>query len=113
MKSTTSLFRLAIALIGIHVADDNFFQPEAGTSVGAHLVSGLVPLALLALAAWGFPRLSGAGPGALALLIAPLGIATGIEAVHYASQVGPSGDDFTGFLTIPAGLLLIGVGVVT
>jgi uncharacterized protein len=113
MKSTTNLFRLAVALIGLHIADDNFFQPEAGTSAGDHLVSGLVPLALLAFAAWGFPRLSGGWRGALALFIAPLGIATGIEAVHYANQVGPSGDDFTGFLAIPAGLLLIGVGVVT
>ena len=113
MTTTTKLFRLAIALIGLHIADDNFFQPEAGTSAGDHLVSGLVPLALLALAAWGFPRLPGAGRGALALFIGPLGIATGIEAMHYASQVGPSGDDFTGFLAIPAGLLLIGLGAVT
>jgi hypothetical protein len=88
--TTTKLFRLAIALIGLHIADDNFLQPEAGTSAGDHLVSGLVPLALLALAAWGFPRLPGAGRGGLALLIGPLGIATGIEAVHYANQVGPS-----------------------
>jgi uncharacterized protein len=113
MDSTTKLFRLAIALIGLHVADDNFLQPEAGTSAADHLVSGLVPLALLALAAWVFPRLRGARQGALALFIAPLGIATGIEAMHYANQVGPSGDDFTGFLAIPAGLLLIGVGAAT
>ena len=113
MDSTTKLFRLAIAAIGLHIADDNFFQPEAGTSAGDHLVSGLVPLALLALAAWGFPRLRGTQRGFLALLLGPLGIATGIEAVHYANQVGPSGDDFTGFLAIPAGLLLIGLGAVT
>ena len=113
MTSTTRLFRLAIAVIGLHIADDNFLQPEAGTSAGDHLVSGLVPLALLALAAWGFPRLPGAGRGALALFLGPLGIATGIEAVHYANQVGPSGDDFTGFLAIPAGLLLIALGALT
>ena len=113
MDTTTKLFRLATALIGLHIADDNFLQPEAGTSAGDHLVSGLVPLALLALAAWGFPRLPGAGRGGLALLIGPLGIATGIEAAHYANQVGPSGDDFTGLLAIPVGLLLIGLGAVT
>jgi fermentation-respiration switch protein FrsA (DUF1100 family) len=33
--------------------------------------------------------------------------------VHYASTVGPSGDDFTGLLAIPAGVLLLGLGVVT
>ena len=108
--TTTKLFRAALAAIALHVADDNFFHPEAGTSATDHLISGLVPLALLALAAWGFPRLRGGAQGALALFIAPLGIATGIEAVHYANQVGASGDDFTGFLAIPAGLLLIALG---
>jgi hypothetical protein len=113
MDSTTKLFRLAVGLIALHVADDNFLQPEAGTSAGDHLLSGLLPLALLVLAAWAFPRLRGAQRGALALFLGPLGIAAGIEAVHYANQVGPSGDDFTGFLAIPAGLLLIGLGAVT
>ena len=113
MDTTTKLFNAAVFLIGLHVADDNFLQPEAGTSASDHLVSGLVPLALLALAAWGFPRLSGGRQGALALFLGPLGIAAGIEAAHYANQVGPSGDDFTGFLAIPAGLLLLGLGAVT
>ena len=40
----TVLFLIAIALIALHVLDDNFLQPNAGTSVGDHLVSGLVPL---------------------------------------------------------------------
>ena len=111
--TTTTLFRAALAAIALHIADDNFFQPESGTSATDHLFSGLVPLALLALAAWGFPRLRGGAQGALALFIGPLGIATGIEAVHYANQVGASGDDFTGFLGIPAGLLLLGLGAAT
>jgi uncharacterized protein len=33
--------------------------------------------------------------------------------VHYTNTVGPSGDDYTGLLTIPAGLLLLGLGAVT
>ena len=48
----TTFFRLAILVIAIHVVDDNFLQPERGTSAGDHLVSGLVPLAVLGLAAW-------------------------------------------------------------
>jgi uncharacterized protein len=109
----STLFRLAIALIALHVVDDNFLQPQPGTSAGDHLVSGLVPLAVLGLAAWAYPRLSGGLRGAMALLLGPLGIAAGIEAVHYTNTVGPSGDDFTGLLTVPAGLLLIGLGAVT
>jgi uncharacterized protein len=107
------LFRLAIAVIALHVVDDNYAQPQPGTFAGDHLVSGLVPLAVLALAAWAYPRLRGALRAALALTFGVLGIAAGIEAVHYTGKVGASGDDFTGLLTIPAGLLLLGLGGLT
>jgi uncharacterized protein len=107
------MFALAISAIALHVIDDNFLQPEPGTGPGDHLVSGLVPLALLALAVWAYPRLNGGWRGALALLLGPLGIAAGLEAFHYTRELGPSGDDFTGLLCIPAGLLLIGLGAVT
>jgi uncharacterized protein len=107
------MFYLAISAVALHVIDDNFLQPEPGTGPGDHLVSGLLPLALLALAAWAYPRLSGGWRGALALLVGPLGVAAGIEAFHYTREVGPSGDDFTGLLCLPAGLLLIGLGAVT
>jgi alpha/beta superfamily hydrolase len=113
MFTTTRLFHLAVSLVAIHVIDDNFLHPPPGTSAGDHLVSGLVPLALLALAAWAFPRLRGTGRGLLALFLGPFGVAAGIEAVYYTREVGPSGDDFTGLLAIPAGLLLIGLGLVT
>ena len=33
--------------------------------------------------------------------------------MHYTRGVGASGDDFTGLLTLPAGLLLLGLGAVT
>ena len=53
----TLLFRGSTALIGLHVLDDNFIQPQPGTSIADHLVSGLVLVALLALAAWAYPLL--------------------------------------------------------
>ena len=42
-----------------------------------------------------------------------LGIAGGIEGFYYAREVGPSGDDFTGLLSLAAGVLLLGLGVAT
>jgi hypothetical protein len=30
-------------VIAVHILDDNFVQPQPGTSTGDHLVSGLVP----------------------------------------------------------------------
>jgi hypothetical protein len=109
----TRLFVLAVAAIALHVLDDSFLQPSPGTSAGDHLVGGLVPLAVLALAAWLYPRLRGGRRVAMALVLGAFGIVSGIEAVHYATKVGASGDDYTGLLAIPAGLLLLGLGAVT
>src|SRR5215203_6694476 len=104
------LFLIAIALIALHVLDDNFVQPQPGTSPGDHLVSGLVPLALLGLAAWAYPRLRGGRRGALGLVFGVLGITGGIEGFYYTRELGPSGDDFTGLASLGAGLLLLGSG---
>ena len=107
------LFLLGIAVVAVRVLDDNFIQPEPGTSAGDHLVSGLVPLSLLGLAAWAYPRLRGAWQGATSLAFGMLAIAAGSEGYHYATDVGASGDDFTSLLCLPAGVLLLGVGAVT
>jgi uncharacterized protein len=107
------LFVLAVATIALHVLDDSFLQPPPGTAASDHLVSGLVPLALLALAAWTYPRLRGGRRGAMALVVGAFGIVAGVEAVHYAAKIGASGDDFTGLLAIPAGLLSLGLGAAT
>jgi|1186.fasta_scaffold56476_2 hypothetical protein len=104
-------FLAAVGLIALHVADDNFLQPSPGTSPGDHLVPGLVPLAVLALAAWAFPRVRPGVQATLALLIAPFGIVAGSEAIAYTQRVGPSGDDFTGLLAVPAGVALLVIGL--
>jgi uncharacterized protein len=107
------VFLVAVGVIALHVVDDSFLQPQPGTSAGDHLVSGLVPLAVLGLAAAVYARLRGGGRAAIALVLGVFGIVAGIEAVHYTTKVGPSGDDFTGLLSIPAGVALLGLGVVT
>src|SRR5918992_938015 len=106
-------FLAMVGLVALHVADDSFLQPQPGTSAGDHLVSGLVPLAVLGLAAVVYPRVRGGARAAIALLVGVFGIVAGIEAAHYTTQVGPSGDDFTGLLCLPAGACLIGLGLVT
>jgi uncharacterized protein len=112
-RRETVVVWLAVGVIAVHVLDDSFVQPPAGTFARDHLVSGLVPFCVLALAAWAHPRLRGGRRGALALVLGVLGVAAGVEAVRYADQVGPSGDDFTGLLAFGAGLLLLATGAVT
>jgi fermentation-respiration switch protein FrsA (DUF1100 family) len=99
--------RAALALMALHIIDDSFLQPAAGTSAGDHLVSGLVPLAGLAAAAWAFGRLRPGAAASLALLLTPLGFAVGAEAIYYGNAVGLSGDDYTGLLALVAGPALL------
>jgi uncharacterized protein len=103
----------AVGLIALHVADDSFLQPEPGTSAGDHLVSGLVPLALLAVAAWAYPRRRAGIRAVMALALGVFGLVAGVEGAYYTVNGGPSGDDLTGLLSIPAGLALLAVGIHT
>src|SRR3954453_333289 len=108
-----SLFLAATGVVGVHVVDDNYLQPASGTSAADHLASGLVPLALLGVAAWCYPRVRAGAQGVIAIAIGLFGLVVGaLEAGFHTMEVGPSGDDFTGLLAIPAGLVLVGVGVV-
>jgi hypothetical protein len=104
---------VATGVVGLHVVDDNFLQPNPGTSAGDHLVSGLVLLAALVAASVFYGRLRAGGRATTALLIGFFGVLAGTEAVHYTKAEGPSGDDYTGLLSIPAGLLLLSLGAVT
>ena len=113
ISRAASPFRLGVAVIALHVLDDNFVQPQPGTSPGDHLLGGLVPLAVLGAGAWVYPRLRGGRRGAIALLFGVAGIVAGGEALHYTTKVGASGDDFTGLLAIPAGVTLLVLGTTT
>ena len=113
-RRETGLFRLGAGLIGLRVLDDTVIQPAAGTSVFDHPVSALVPLSILALVVWAYPRIrGGAWRGLGALILGLLGIATGAEAVYYTGELGLGSDDVTGFVAIVAGLGLIGLGATT
>jgi fermentation-respiration switch protein FrsA (DUF1100 family)/uncharacterized membrane protein YidH (DUF202 family) len=112
-RTEIGIVLLALGVVGLHIADDNFLQPQPGTSAGDHLASGLVPLAVLALVAWAYPRLRAGLRAAIALALGGFAVVAGVEAGYSTTKGGPSGDDFTGLASILAGLLLLAVGVVT
>ena len=96
------------------MVDDNFLQTEPGVSARDHLWGGLVQVALFVGLAWAYPRLRAGLRGILAVYVGLFMIVMGAgEAGYYTREDGPSGDDFTGLLMIPAGALLAGIGVVT
>jgi dienelactone hydrolase len=113
LRNEVGLARLGLGLVALHVVDDNWLQPNPGTSAGDHLFAGLVPLLLFVTAIVFYPRLRAGARASVALFGGYVGILVGTEAVHYTSAAGPSGDDFTGLLAIPAGLLLVGLSVWT
>jgi len=103
----------AVLVVAVHVVDDNFLQPQPGTSAADHLVSGLVPVGLLLGFAGFSARLRPGLRAALTTLLGLFGIVAGIEAVYYAHAGRLSGDDYTGFAAMPAGLALILVAALT
>jgi uncharacterized protein len=111
VRTEAGVVSVATGVVALHVVDDSFLQPNPGTSAGDHLFGGLVPLSLLVGAAALYGRVRAGAQATIALVLGFLGILFGTEAVHYTREVGPSGDDFTGLLSLAAGLLLIGIGV--
>ena len=106
------LVGIALGLIALHIVDDNFLQPQPGTSAADHLVSGLVPLALIVLLGWGYLHWRPGVRAVVATLLGVLGITVGTEAIYYFSKGDAGGDDFTGVLAIAAGFALLGCAVV-
>ncbi len=110
--SASMLSLVVAALVGVHLLDDNFVHPEPGTTPGDHLVSGLVPLAALALTTAVAVRTR---PGAQAIAAGIIGasaVIVGVEGWQSLRSAGPSGDDYTGILALPAGvILLVSTGV--
>jgi hypothetical protein len=112
VTTEVGIARLALGVVALHVVDDNFLQPNPGMSAADH-PAGLIPLGLLVAAIWLYPRLRAGARATVALLGGYLGVLGSVEALYYTSAVGPSGDDYTGFLSLAAGLTLIGLGVRT
>jgi fermentation-respiration switch protein FrsA (DUF1100 family) len=114
LRTEAGLARVGLGVVALHIVDDNFLQPEPGTSISDHLVSGLVPAGFFVLVALAYPRLKAGLRGALLIPLGLLSIVIGVsEAGYYTVKAGASGDDYTGLLTIPAGFLLLGVGGTT
>lgn len=105
---------MAIAAIGLHYADVAFLQLEPGVSAGDHLVSGLVPIGLLAALAAFYPRMRAGLRATLAIFVGLFVLASGIAtSVSHAISEGASGTDYTGILAAGAGATLVAVGAAT
>jgi len=110
----TKLAVVGLGVVSLHVFDDSFLQREPGTAAVDHLLSGLVPLAVLIGTAMLYHRLRPGLRATLAVVLGVLGIVIGgSEAAYYGPKEGLSADDYTGLLAVAGGLLLVAVGAAT
>ena len=113
VKASTVAYA-SFALVGLHIADDSFLQPEPGTSALDHVPGGLVQLAALGLAVVGYRRGRAGVQATIAIVVGLLALVIGAASGGYGAVThGLSGDDYTGLLVLPAGLALIGIGIAT
>ena len=106
------LFLLAIGLIAVPIVDDNFIHPAPGTSAGDHLLSGLVPLAVLGALAVVYPFLRAGLRAATSMTLGAIAFAVGFPGVYYIADGSAAFDHYTALLAIPAGLMLLASGPV-
>jgi hypothetical protein len=106
------LFAAAVLVVGAHTVADAFLAREPGVPAADHLPRALATLTLLAVLAAVFMRARPGGRGVVALVLGLLALEGFALAVAGAAAVGPSGDDWTGFALLPAGLTLTALGVV-
>jgi hypothetical protein len=109
---STAQVRVCCAAIATYIAVDAFVDLRPGTSAGDHLVSGTVPVLVLAAAAMSVCRLR---PGAAALMSLTIGLASviaGIGAPASALRNGHIGAaSITGTVALIAGIALVVLGV--
>ena len=103
----TSVVRACLGTIALHVIHDNYVQPQPGTSPGDHLVSGLVPLAILLGAGAAYRWLPASLRALLAMTFGALGLAIGFPGAYYLLDGNASGAHYTGLLAIVAGAVLL------
>jgi uncharacterized protein len=99
----------ATTAIAIHIVDDNFLQPEWGGS-NDHLVSGLVPLAILLGLMWLRPRLRPGGNVVVTLALGGIGLMVATESLHHLATGSLRNDDWSGLLSAIGGAYLIAIG---
>jgi hypothetical protein len=107
-----ALVSLALGLAAVPIVDDNFVHTEPGTSAGDHLLSGLVPLAVLAAVALLGPRLRAGLRAALYPTLGAIVFVIGVPGVYYLSDGGAEFDHYTALLAFPAALILLASGPV-
>jgi len=112
-RSERGVVALALAAVALHVLDDNYLEPAPGTSAADHLASGLIPLAVLVIAAALYSHLRPGLRASLAMTLGAIAITFGVPGAYYLRHGSASGDHYSGLLAIVAGAVLLLSGLMT
>ena len=113
-RDDVAVLRTSLAVVALAVVNDAYLDPELGVTAGDHIVSGLVPLALVALLIGVASRLPALIRGWLAVFAGALSIVGGVsDGVRHILVDRLSGDDVTAVLAGLAGIVLVVVGITT
>src|SRR5690349_10459836 len=100
-----------LALLAVHGLTDAVIAPEPGADLARHVPEALAVVAVLAAAATAVNRLRAGAVAAIALALVPPALLGFGLAVADAVARGAHGDDWTGFLLLPAAIALLAGGV--
>jgi dienelactone hydrolase len=106
------IFALAAAVVLAHTLVAAFITLEPGVGRGVHAWGAVLLSAVLVAAVWLYPRARPGLRASVAVLLGVLTLAGGAVFLGDALSGGPSGDDWTGVLLLPAGAVLVGLGAV-
>jgi uncharacterized protein len=104
------VFATATGVIVLHILVASFLAIEPGAARADHVLAAAVPTALAVVTVAFYTRLRAGFRAVLALLFGLLAIVAASVAVAETAAVGPQGEDWTGFLLIPTGIVLCGLG---
>ena len=84
----------------------------ARASAGDHLLSGLVPLAVLGAVAILYPHLRAGVRAATSMTLGAIVFVVGVPGVYYLLDGSAAFDHYTALLALPAGIILLASGPV-
>ena len=111
-RAEALLFLGATSVLALHAAVDSFIAPEPGTGAGDHLPRGAATLAVLIVAAFVYARVRAGARAAIAAVLGALALEGAVLAIADARAGGARGEDWTGFLLGPVGLVLLALAAV-
>ena len=101
------VFASATTLLVVHAAVDSLIASEPGTGPEQHLVRATATTAVVVAAISLYARLPAGGRAAIEGVVGVLALEAAMLAIADARASGARGEDWSGFLLLPVGLLLL------